>query len=199
MSTTEPSSPDQDRKRQSRLRWLLISQVALLLAAAIAFAYIGWHVKPLLERLEGLKQQIAQKEEVLRELNAAIKRTNNEALVSEAGQIELVPLRGYRVGIYYLEGNKGAEARANNLMSALQGAHSPAVIALYAKPASFFDYYGYSRPAQDQLRYEPDYETAQAQALATLLRNVDPSHTYALTPVQNRTPNFVSVFLRDGL
>jgi len=61
---------------------------------------------------------------------------------------------------------------------------------------SFFDVFG--RPDKDELRYEVDYEDAHAQALSALLRRVDPTHDYELTKVENRTPRFLSIFIKDG-
>jgi hypothetical protein len=131
MSTAEPSSADQGDRHPARLRWLLISQVGLFLIATMVFAYIGWRIKPLIqqqkelqEKLQGLNQQIDDRQEVLRKLNVVIKRSKDESLVREAGQIELLPLRGYKVGIHYLAGDKNAEARANSLLR-LYKQHTP--------------------------------------------------------------------------
>ena len=149
------------------------------------------------EHLQALKQQIGANEDILRQLNLAITMSSDASLVRQAGQIQNQPLSGYKLGIYYLQGNKNAETRAKELMAALLAGHYPGAIALSEKPIEFFNFM--RRPEADEIRFEPDYETAQAQALITLLFRIDPTHRYALMPVENRTPNFISAFLRNGL
>lgn len=110
---------------------------------------------------------------------------------------ELQALKGYKVGIYYTEGDKQTQARAVSLMAALSKAGGPANFALYGKPSAFFD--DIVRRNVDTIRFEPAYESTQAQALASLLKRVDAGHNYTLDPVENRTPNFISIVFRNDV
>jgi hypothetical protein len=197
MSTGDLHILSEASRRRSRLYWLVVLQISLFVLSAVAFSYIGWRVKPLLQQEQALRQQIDAEQKVLQQLNSAIAASKDELLVRKTDQIQIQVLQGYKLGIYYLTDNDGGAVRAKDLMTALVAAHFPGEISLYGKQLKFFDYFGH--PMGDEIRYELAYESTQAQALVTLLHKVDPTHSYVLTAVENRTPNFISIFIPDGV
>jgi chromosome segregation ATPase len=198
-------------------RFALLSFISLLLVfAALAYASVKLRslesrtsllnteiaaktkTEAILERqIAGLNQEIQVKTEVSQRLDKIIAGSKDKQLVQQAQQAQISPLTGFKLGIYYLEGNLAAAQRARDLASALTANHFPGTtIQLYSKETAFFEMA--AAPNSDEVRYEPGFETAQAQALLKLLSAADPRHTYALREVANRTANFISIFLHDG-
>jgi hypothetical protein len=103
-------------------------------------------------------------------------------------------LSGFKIGIYFLNTDVGLTQRAESLQLMLKRSGVPAEVQLYPEPRDFL-----SRlpiPRADEVRYEDVYEAAQGEALLTILKTIDPSHTYRSRIVQNRTPNFITIFLK---
>jgi hypothetical protein len=148
-------------------------------------------------RLSGLNAEIAAKTELSQKLSAAISTSNDRQLQRRAEDIQLSPLAGVKVGVYYLAGNASAARRAGELQSLLTPPRfRGTAVQLYARPRSFFE--DAALPNADEIRYEPGFETVQAQALQRLLANADSGHKYDLREVGTRTPDFISIFLHDG-
>jgi hypothetical protein len=143
-----------------------------------------------------LDEQIRSSSAILRQLNQAIAESKDKTLTAKAEVIQATALGGFKIGIYYLAGNKNGQMRAEALQQKLIAAKCPADLQLYPKPRTFFE--EVQLPLADEIRYEPDYEDAQAQALLVLLKHIDPRTEYVLRSVRNRTPQFISIFMKDG-
>ena len=143
-----------------------------------------------------LQNQVQTSTEILARLNKAIAGSKDKSLTSKAETIQLSALAGYKIAIYYLADNAAAAAQANDLRAKLTEANCPAPIQIDPRPRSFFD--NVQPPLDNEVRYEPDYENAQAQALMLLLSRIDPQTHFVLRPVGNRTPQFISIFLKSG-
>lgn len=112
---------------------------------------------------------------------------------SDAGKIKEDILNRFKIGIYFLQGQKklaqvAAEIQKQLLSNGFKGATQ-----LYPKPNSFFEEAG--QPESFEIRYEPGLEDAAADALAELLNKALPQYRFDKWPVMNRTRDFISIFL----
>jgi hypothetical protein len=190
------TEPKRDPATSTRINRLVVVQLCITVVSIAIFSYIGFKIQPLLEQKNELERQIKSSQAVLEQLNAAIKNSKDPVLARQAETIQLQTLSGFKLGIYFLAGNANGQKRATELASKLRETGYPGAIELHGNKGQFFEDYG--RPTTDQIRYELDYELAQARALQSLLGTIDPAHHFTLDVVNNRTPNFISIFLIDG-
>ncbi len=104
-------------------------------------------------------------------------------------------LEAYRIAIYFRAGNKHLEGLASDIRSTLTdfGLDSDAV-STEARDSDFFD--AAVKPTGYEIRYEPGYEDAAADALLGILSKAYESEQFQQEVVEaGRSENFISIFL----
>ena len=107
------------------------------------------------------------------------------------------PLRGYKVGIYFLNGHAAAEAHARRIEAGLRK-QAYLTVQLYPRERAFMEQV--NLPQKDEIRYEAGSgdEQRAAEALQRLARDAGLGE-FNLRVVGTPTPGFVSIFLADGV
>ncbi len=106
-------------------------------------------------------------------------------------------LRGYKVGIYFIDGDPTAEAHARRVEAALKNM-GDVTVQLYPRNQAFMEQV--NRPQGDEIRYEATSgdEKRAADALQHLARDTGLGE-FRLRTVGTPTPGFLSIMLADGV
>lgn len=103
-------------------------------------------------------------------------------------------LSNYTIGIYFPDKSQKLRNTANDLRSKLiKYGLKGEKINIYPRDDAFFD--KVVPPKGFEIRYEQGYEDAAAEALSNVLRKTHPSNIFHKQIVENRTANFISLFL----
>ncbi len=102
-------------------------------------------------------------------------------------------LNKHKIGIYVRESNLRFLKLAEDIRNRMFHNGFKGIIQIYKESDSFFDYV--VPPDSYEIRYEETYEDEAADQLEAVLREIYPSIQFTKTPVGNRSPNFISIFL----
>ena len=126
----------------------------------------------------------------------------SEAVVAKAGEARsaleaLLPLRGYKVGIYFHKNDPPSVSTVLKLQDRLKAAGFTGTVQPFPSDEAFF-----ARPNNLALtlevRYEDGIEDEASDALLGIVQRVDDRTQWRKQLVSNRTANFLSIFVPRG-
>jgi len=117
-----------------------------------------------------------------------------EALTIKSNVERFSILSGFKIGLYFVPGDQKLPKLASELSNTLRDKGFNGKIQIYDKNTKFFNDVGF--PQNNEVRFEPGVEEAQAEFLVSFLSELYPSRTFTKRKVKNRTADFISIFLK---